>query len=223
MNCYLRRTDLPEPGQVHFRETYFTTHGANPWLSILPVPVFTGDGGYVTECPQMPDSLKDPYADQELYLQQLYLQDPYLKEYNRLHLYWQQLCQQHPQCLPLYWDWKVHSHTSYLSYMEQYRAAFNNIRIEKAVRHQRTTQLLSNMRKRKREAFYVSNLGLGAQAGEAQTLSKRPRLNVLCEEPDTFHAAITKTGEVIFSEPILDLLEGIPNILDLAAEMGFCV
>ncbi|XP_076861157.1 uncharacterized protein LOC143514169 isoform X2 [Brachyhypopomus gauderio] len=206
-----RQRHLPQPhvqGEVlrQMQPVYLQPAGAKPWLSAPPVPVFTGDGGYVTECPQMPGSLEDPHADQELYLQQLYLQDPYLKEYYRLQLYWQQLCQQHPQCLPLYRDWHEHSHTSYLSYMESYRAAFHQIRMEKAVRQKRTTQPPMR-RKRKRETFP----------------SKRPHVNLLSEERDIFDAIITKEGEVIFSEHILDLLEGIPNILDVAAEMGFSI
>ncbi|XP_076831722.1 uncharacterized protein LOC143477099 isoform X2 [Brachyhypopomus gauderio] len=210
-----RQTHLPQPhvqGEVlrQMQPVYLQPAGAKPWLSAHPVPVFTGDGGYVTECPQMPGSLEDPHADQELYLQQLYLQDPYLKEYYRLQLYWQQLCQQHPQCLPLYRDWHEHSHTSYLSYMESYRAAFHQIRMEKAVRQKRTTQPPMR-RKRKRETF------------PSKRPSKRPHVNLLSEERDIFDAIITKEGEVIFSEHILDLLEGIPNILDVAAEMGFSI
>ncbi|XP_076840778.1 uncharacterized protein LOC143485280 [Brachyhypopomus gauderio] len=225
---HLGQAHVQGEGVREMNPAYLQPSGANPWLSAHPVPVFTGNGGYDTECPQMSGSLEDPHTDQELYLQQLYLQDSYLKEYNRLHLYWQQLCQQHPECLPLYWDWHDHSYTSYLSYMEQYRAAFHNIRMDKAVRQKRTTQPPMR-RKRKREAFYEdegffcdSNLGLEAQAGEVQTPSKRPHIN-LSEEPDMFDAMITKKGEVIFSEHFLDLLEGIPNILDVAAGMGFSI
>ncbi|KAK1784085.1 hypothetical protein P4O66_021183, partial [Electrophorus voltai] len=60
-----------------------------------------------------------------------------------------------------------------------------------------------------------------AHADEGQPPSKRPRENLFGEELLLCDSVVTKEGEAFFSDQILGLLEGIPGILDLAAEMGF--
>ncbi|KAK1784051.1 hypothetical protein P4O66_021742, partial [Electrophorus voltai] len=70
-------------------------------------------------------------------------------------------------------------------------------------------------------SFSHSSSESEAYADEGQPPSKRPRENLFGEEPLVCDAVVTKEGEAFFSDQILGLLEGIPGILDLAAEMGF--
>ncbi|KAK1784310.1 hypothetical protein P4O66_003687 [Electrophorus voltai] len=60
-----------------------------------------------------------------------------------------------------------------------------------------------------------------AHADEGQPPSKRPLENLFVEKPLVCDAVVNKEGEVFFSDQTPGLLEGIPGILDLAAEMGF--
>ncbi|KAK1797940.1 hypothetical protein P4O66_007990, partial [Electrophorus voltai] len=116
--------------------------------------------------------------------------------YTNQELYWQQV----------YWEWYMQTYYSHLSSLQQWHMAC----------HQNHMQ---NMAKQKRTIPPPSESE--AHADEGQPPSKRPRENLFVEKPLVCDAVVNKEGEVFFSDQILGLLEGIPGILDLAAEMGF--
>ncbi|KAK1784587.1 hypothetical protein P4O66_019959 [Electrophorus voltai] len=139
--------------------------------------------------------------------------------YTNQELYWQQV----------YWEWYMQTYYSHLSSLEQWHMACHQNHLQNMAKEQPTTPP-PQLRKRKRKAFSGdegsfshSSSESEAHADEGQPPSKRPRKNLFREEPLVCDAVVTKEGEVFFSDQILGLLEGIPRILDLVAEMGFSV
>ncbi|KAK1784196.1 hypothetical protein P4O66_003971, partial [Electrophorus voltai] len=175
------------------------TAGASHWHS-TPMPFCMRNAGlHTSESPRLPGNIGAYYTNQELY--------------------WQQV----------YWEWYRQTYYSHLSSLEQWHMACHQNHLQNMAKEQPTTPP-PQLRKRKRKAFSGdegsfshSSSESEAHADEGQPPSKRPRKNLFREEPLVCDAVVTKEGEVFFSDQILGLLEGIPGILDLVAEMGFSV
>ncbi|KAK1784585.1 hypothetical protein P4O66_019956 [Electrophorus voltai] len=165
-----------------------------------PIPFCMRNAGlHTSESPRLPGNIGAYYTNQELY--------------------WQQV----------YWEWYMQTYYSHLSSLEQWHMACHQNHLQNMAKEQPTTPP-PQLRKRKRKAFSGdegsfshSSSESEAHADEGQPPSKRPRKNLFREEPLVCDAVVTKEGEVFFSDQILGLLEGIPRILDLVAEMGFSV
>ncbi|KAK1783929.1 hypothetical protein P4O66_004748, partial [Electrophorus voltai] len=171
--------------------------GASHWHS-TPIPYCMRNAGlHTSESPRLPGNIGAYFTNQELY--------------------WQQV----------YWEWYMQTYYSHLSSLQQWHMACHQNHMQNMAKQKRTTPP-PQLRKRKRKAFSGdegsfshSSSESEAYADEGQPPSKRPRENLFGEEPLVCDAVVTKEGEAFFSDQILGLLEGIPGILDLAAEMGF--
>ncbi|KAK1797938.1 hypothetical protein P4O66_007988, partial [Electrophorus voltai] len=171
--------------------------GASHWHS-TPMPFCMQNAGlHTSESPRLPGNIGAYYTNQELY--------------------WQQV----------YWEWYMQTYYSHLSSLEQWHMACHQNHLQNIAKQKPPTPP-PQLRKRKRKAFSGdegsfshSSSESEAYADEGQPPSKRPRENLFGEEPLVCDAVVTKEGEAFFSDQILGLLEGIPGILDLAAEMGF--